>query len=70
VTLPDVVYVVRPGNRNEELRYSLRSIAAHLPHRRVWLAGFCPSWVRNISFIPALSPSPRCRCFTVARSPR
>jgi hypothetical protein len=30
-----LLYVVRPGDRNEELRYSLRSAAANLPHDRV-----------------------------------
>ncbi|WP_037870681.1 hypothetical protein [Streptomyces sp. SPB074] len=48
---PDIVYVVKPGDRNEELRYSLRSLA-HLPHARVWIAGHCPSWVRGVGRIP------------------
>ncbi|MGW5925234.1 hypothetical protein ACWF2L_03170 [Streptomyces anulatus] len=42
--LPDVVYVVRPGDHNEQLRYSLRSLS-HLPHGRVWIAGHIPPWV-------------------------
>lgn len=46
MTAPDVVYVVRPGQHNEELRYSLRSLR-HLPHGKVWIAGFCPSWVSD-----------------------
>src|SRR5690606_31556781 len=50
--LPDLVYVVRPGETNEELRYSLRSVAEHLPHRQVWLAGHCPRWARNVGHIP------------------
>ncbi|MFF3129757.1 hypothetical protein ACFVRD_48125 [Streptomyces sp. NPDC057908] len=41
---PDIVYVVRPWNQNEQLRYSLRTLA-NLPHRRVWIAGYCPTWV-------------------------
>jgi hypothetical protein len=41
----DVAYLVRPGDRNDELRLSLRSIAAHVPHRRVVLAGHRPSFV-------------------------
>lgn len=40
----DVVYVVRPGARNEELRYSLRSLA-NVPHGRVFIAGYRPPWV-------------------------
>ena len=50
-SLPDIVYVVRPGDRNEELRYSLRSLA-NLPHGRVWIAGYCPSWVTGVEVIP------------------
>lgn len=41
----DVVYVVGPGEQNEELRFSLRSLAANLVHDRVWIAGHAPSWV-------------------------
>jgi hypothetical protein len=46
----DVVYFVRPGDRNEELRYSLRSLA-NVPHSRVWIAGHKPRWV-NAAAIP------------------
>ena len=38
-----IVYLVRPGDNNEELRYSLRSLA-NLPHDRVWVAGHRPAW--------------------------
>lgn len=44
----DVVYMVRRGERNEELRYSLRSIAANLPHDRVWIVGHRPAWVTGV----------------------
>lgn len=54
---PDVVYVVRPGDDNEELRYSLRSVAQNAPHRNVWIAGTIPSWVRNVKRLP-LVPQP------------
>lgn len=51
---PDVVYVVRASDRNEELRYSLRSLV-NLPHRKVWIAGYCPSWVQGVGVIPVKS---------------
>lgn len=54
---PDVVYVVRPGDDNEELRWSLRSVAANAPHRNVWIVGTVPTWVRNIKGLP-LVPQP------------
>ena len=44
--------MVRPGDENEELRYSLRSVAAHVPHDRVWIAGHMPSWVTGVGHIP------------------
>lgn len=47
----DVVYVVKRDTRNDELRYSLRSLAAHLPHGRVWVAGFCPPWTAGARHI-------------------
>lgn len=40
----DAVYMVRPGPV-EELRYSLRSLAAHVEHDRVWIFGSAPAWV-------------------------
>ncbi len=51
---PDIIYVVRRGNDNLSLKYSLRSLA-HLPHRRVFIAGHCPDWVRNVTAIPVKS---------------
>jgi hypothetical protein len=50
---PDVVVPVRLGERNEELRHALRSVAANLPHGRVWLAGHMPTWVRGCGHVPS-----------------
>ncbi len=47
---PDVLYAVRYGEKNEALRYSLRSLG-NLPHRRVFIAGYCPDWVRGVTVI-------------------
>lgn len=55
--LPDVVYINRPGEDNDELRHSLRSVAANVPHRRVWVAGHTPRWVKNVHSVP-LRPLP------------
>lgn len=49
--LPDIVYVVRPGDDNQELRYSLRTLR-NVPHRRVFIAGHCPRWVKGVTPIP------------------
>lgn len=55
--LPDVVYVNRPGDDNDELRYSLRSVAANVPHRHVWIAGHVPGWAAGVRGVP-LRPLP------------
>lgn len=48
----DVVYLVKPGDENEELRFSLRSLAKNMPYvDRVFIAGYCPAWVRNVESI-------------------
>lgn len=47
----DVVIPLKESNDNEELRYVLRSIAANLPHRKIFLAGFKPDWVKNVELI-------------------
>lgn len=48
--LPDVVYRVKVGSWNEQLRFSLRSLA-NLPHGRVWIVGACPTWAQNVEHI-------------------
>lgn len=42
----DLVYIVRPGDDNEPLRFSLRSLV-NLPHRSVWIVGHKPAWVTD-----------------------
>lgn len=52
MALPDVVYLVKRNGRNEELRYSLRSLK-NVPHGEVFIVGDLPNWVRNVTYIPA-----------------
>jgi hypothetical protein len=47
-----IAYYVRPGDRNEELRYSLRSLA-NLDHGRVVIVGHTPPWVTNVEHVPS-----------------
>lgn len=47
---PDIVYICRPGDDNEELRYSLRSLV-NIPHGEVHIVGGWPSWVRGVNTI-------------------
>ncbi|MEZ7005825.1 hypothetical protein [Streptomyces sp. AD55] len=51
---PDLVVPVRQGPVNEQLRYALRSWAAHLPHRHVWLIGYRPAWAQRVRHIPTV----------------
>ena len=46
----DLVYVCRSGE-NEELRYSIRSAVANLPHSKIWVVGAKPDWYSG-NFIP------------------
>lgn len=48
---PDVLYRVRNGRRNEELRYSLRSLA-NVEHGDVFIVGDMPDWVQGVERIP------------------
>ncbi|MGW6414355.1 hypothetical protein [Streptomyces sp. NPDC055055] len=51
---PDIVVPVREGAAHEQLRYALRSWAAHLPHRRVWLVGHRPRWAVGVEHLPTV----------------
>lgn len=42
-----MVYRVRRGEKNEPLRYSLRSLA-NLPHGQVFIVGHTPRWVQGV----------------------
>ena len=44
--------MVRAGNRNDELRWSLRSAVAHMPHSRVWIVGYRPQWLDGVQYLP------------------
>ncbi len=46
----DIVYVVREGEKNENLRYSLRSLK-NIPHDDVYIIGHKPEWVKNVKYI-------------------
>lgn len=53
----DVLYPLKQHENNFELRYSLRSIEANLPHDRVFVCGFKPSWLTDdVIHIPSEQP--------------
>lgn len=47
----DLVYIVRPGEINNDLRYSLRSVSKFCAYRKIWIIGFKPRWVGNVKYI-------------------
>lgn len=47
----DVVYILRNG-KNEELRYSLRSVEKNFPHKRIWFYGGKPDNIEPDVFVP------------------
>lgn len=59
----DAVYVCRPG-QNFELRFSLRSLAAFVPHDRVHIVGGWPPWVDRTTVQTHLRPAVRTKYAT------
>jgi hypothetical protein len=51
----DLVYILGTGSRwrNNEIRYSLRSVERNLPGHKVFIVGECPTWATSITHIPA-----------------
>lgn len=48
----DLVYIVKKSEVNNELRYSLRSIAKFIPNANIWIVGYKPTWVKNVNYLP------------------
>lgn len=55
----DLVYLVRNGDKNEDLRVSLRSIAKYKPDfDNIWIVGYKPSWVNdNVGYVETGNPN-------------
>jgi hypothetical protein len=53
--LPDLVYIIGPGDDHDEFRHSLRSVAKNFPHRKVFVAGQVPAFLTGIEGI-SLAP--------------
>lgn len=50
--MTDVVYILKEAEVNEELRYSLRSVAENWPWADIVVVGYKPSWVTGVEYIP------------------
>lgn len=44
----DYLYVVKRNEHNDQLKYSLRALHQYVKPKRVWIAGYVPSWVKNV----------------------
>lgn len=51
----DAVYLSKVGE-NPELRYSLRSLEANVPHDNVWIFGGAPTWLNLDTTLHVFSP--------------
>ena len=47
-----IVIPVRPSEHNDELRYTLRTIATHVTSPDIWLIGYQPRWITGVQHIP------------------
>lgn len=46
-----MVYIVRAGETNEELRYSLRTVQANTLEDHIVIVGHAPSWLRDVEVV-------------------
>ena len=56
----DIVYLIKKTELNEELRYSLRSLA-NIPHNKVFIVGDCPNFINEetVFYIPNIKKESR-----------
>lgn len=48
----DFVYIIKPGDNGEDLKYSIRSIAKQYPKNNIWIVGYKPECIKNIWYLP------------------
>lgn len=47
----DLVYIVKHSDRNDDLKYSLRSVYKFCNYRKIWIIGYKPNWVQNVEYV-------------------
>ena len=50
----DLVYILKPSEINNDLKYSLRSVEKFCNYRHIWFVGYKPIWTKNIKYIPTI----------------
>jgi hypothetical protein len=55
----DLVYTLGKGSEwdDNEIRYSLRSVEANLPHRKIIVVGDMPDFLQNVIHVPVKDPT-------------
>lgn len=48
----DIVYFCKDSPKNEELRYSLRSVEKNFPHEKIWIYGGKPDYIIPDKYVP------------------
>lgn len=48
----DIVYILKSDVQPDELRYSLRSVCANFPYRKIWFYGGCPQGITPDEYVP------------------
>lgn len=55
--LYDIVYIVKNGENNPDLKYSLRSIEKFCNYRNIYIIGYKPSWIKDVKYIKTTQSS-------------
>ena len=50
----DLVYILKPSEKNWDLRYSLRSVEKFCKYRNIWFVGYKPTWAQNVKYIQTI----------------
>lgn len=50
----DLVYILKPSEKNTDLKYSLRSVDKFCHFRYIWFVGYKPLWTKNTKYIPTV----------------
>ena len=50
----DLVYILKESDNNPDLIMSLRSIEKFCTYRNVWIIGYKPNWLKNVSYLPTV----------------
>ena len=50
----DLVYIVKFSERNDDLKYSLRSVAKFCNYRKIWIIGYKPKWLKNVEYVETI----------------